>query len=298
MEGHKKNRLKTESTRWILMLVGAFLYVVAVNEFVVPVGLYSGGIMGLAQLIRTFMTDVLHLQLGNVEIASVIFYLMNLPGLLLARRLMGRLYLLKTIVAMTFMTVLMTLLPIVQPPIMGDDLLGSCIVGGMLGGVGVGLILRAGSTLGGMEVIGVILLNNNRGISIGRVNTAVNMVVYIIMFFVFDPHVAIYSLICGAVNSVAIDRVYSQNINMEVHVITTADTTQLEQRLMKELDRGITKWTVVGAYSGSEQKMLYMIVNKYEVRKLRMIVNEFDSHAFVVSKSGVGINGNYAKHLN
>ena len=260
--------------------------------------MYSGGIMGLAQLIRTFLTDVLHLQFGNIEIASVIFYLMNVPGLLLARRLMGRLYLLKTIVAMTFMTILMTLLPIVRPPIMGDDLLGSCIVGGMLGGVGVGLILRAGSTLGGMEVIGVILLHNDRGVSIGRVNTAVNMVVYVIMFFVFDAHVAIYSLICGAVNSVAIDRVYSQNINVEIHVITSADTKELEQRLMKELDRGVTKWEVVGAYSGSELKMLYMIVNKYEVRKLRMIVNEYDSHAFVVSKSGVGIIGNYAKHLN
>ncbi|MBR5970981.1 MAG: YitT family protein [Lachnospiraceae bacterium] len=298
MKGRKDSPLKKESTRWIVMLLGAFLYVVAVNEFVVPVGLYSGGIMGFAQLIRTFLTESLHMDFGNIEIASVIFYLLNLPGLILARKVMGRRYLIKTIVAVTVMTVLMALLPSVRPPVLGDDLLGSCIVGGMLGGVGIGLILRAGSSLGGMETIGVVLLYHYKGLSIGTINTMVNMVVYAIMFFVFDPHVAIYSLICGAVNSVTIDQVYLQNINMEVHVITTADTKELEQRLMTELDRGITKWTVVGAYSGSEQKMLYMIVNKYEVRHLRMIVNEYDPRAFVVSKSGVGINGNYARHLN
>ena len=97
------------------MLLGAFLYVVAINEFVVPVGLYSGGIMGLAQLIRTFLTEVLHMNFGNIEIASVIFYLMNLPGLFLARKVMGRLYLMKTIVAVTVMTIAMALLPSVRP---------------------------------------------------------------------------------------------------------------------------------------------------------------------------------------
>lgn len=295
---HKESPLKREGTRWIVMLLGAFLYVIAINEFVVPVGLYSGGIMGLAQLIRTFLTEVLHMSFGNIEIASVIFYLINLPALFLARKVMGRLYLLKTIVAVTVMTIAMALLPSVRPPILGDDLLGSSIVGGMLGGVGIGLILRAGASLGGMEIIGVLLLYRDKGLSIGRINTVVNMVVYAIMFFVFDPHVAIYSLICGAVNSVAIDRIYSQNINMEVHIITTADIKSLEQRLMTELDRGVTHWSVVGAYSGAEQKMLYMIVNKFEVRRLRTIVNEHDPHAFVVSKSGVGINGNYARHLN
>ena len=279
------------------MLLGAFLYVVAVNEFVVPVGLYSGGFMGFAQLIRTLLTETLHLDFGRIEIASVIFYLMNVPGMIMMRRYMGRLYLIKTIITITFMSAVMALLPSIDPPVMGDDILASCIVGGILGGAGIGLILRSGASDGGMEIVGILLLHWKKGLSIGRINIAVNGVLYGIMLFLFDWHVVIYSLICAAVNSIAIDRVYSQNINMEVHIITTADTRELEKRLMSELDRGVTKWTVVGAYSGSELNMIYMIVNKYEIRSLRIIVNEFDKNAFVVSKSGVAINGNYARHL-
>ena len=279
------------------MLLGAFLYVIAVNEFVVPIGLYSGGFMGFAQLIRTFLTRVLGIRFGNIEIASVIFYLMNIPGMILARKTMGRLYLLKTVITISFVTVVMAFLPQITPPIMGDDLLASCMVGGLLGGAGIGLVLRSGASDGGMDIVSVLLLHRKKGLSVGRINLVTNCILYGIMFFVFDWHVVIYSLICAAVNSFTIDRVYAQNINMEVHIITGCDATALEKRLMSELDRGVTRWTAIGAYSGSELKILYCIVNKYEVRRLRTIVNEYDPHAFVVSTSGVQINGNFARHL-
>lgn len=279
------------------MLLGAFLYCIAVNEFVVPMGLYSGGFVGFAQLIRTFLAEVAGIRFEHIEIASVIFYVLNIPGMILARRIMGRLYLIKTLIAVTTMTIIMALLPQIHPPIMGDDILASCIVGGLLGGAGIGLILRSGASDGGMDIVGVLLLHWKKGLSVGKVNIAFNCILYGIMFFVFDWHVVIYSLICAAVNAFTIDRVYAQNINMEVHIITAYDSEALEKHLMRELDRGVTRWSSVGAYSGTELKVLYCIVNKYEIRTLRTIVNEHDPHAFVVSTAGVQINGNFARHL-
>lgn len=279
------------------MLLGVFMYTVAVNVFIVPAGFYSGGFMGFAQLIRVLLETVMHLDFGGFNITSVIYYLLNIPGFLLARKYFGRLYIAKTIFGISVMTILLAVIPVVRPPVMGDDVLASALVGGILGGAGIGLVLRSGASDGGMDIISVLLLHWRKDLSVGRINLATNIVLYSIMLAMFDWHVVIYSLIASAVTSFAVDHVYSQNINMEVHVMTRGDISALEQKLMQELGRGVTRWQAVGAYSGDDIHILYVIVNKFEVRKLRSIVYEYDPQAFIVANTGVGVTGNYAQHL-
>ena len=288
---------KKESTRSITMLLGAFIYVLGVNQFVVPAGLYSGGFLGFAQLIRTAILQWTPFRFGGIDIAAAINFLLNIPGFLLAWKRMGKLYILKTLVCVAAMTVLMSFLPAMDPPILQNDVLASAIVGGLVGGLGIGLILRSGGSGGGVDVVSVLLLRKYRGLSVGRFGLLVNLLLYVIMAFLFDLHVVIYSIICAAVMSFTIDRIYAQNIAVEVHVITQHDCAELEQKIFRELDRGLTRWAATGAYAESSQQVLYVVLSKYEVPVLKRIVREFDPTAFIVINPGVNIGGNFMQHL-
>ena len=93
------------------------------------------------------------------------------------------------------------------------------------------------------------------------------------------------------------DKLHTQNINVEVNVITKADTTELEKAVFKELDRGITKWTCMGVYTNEQSHVLYILLSKYEVHRLKTIIHRYDPYAFMVVNEGVSVIGNFHKKL-
>ena len=296
-----KERLKYESTRTLTALVGAFVYVFGIVNFIVPIGAYSGGFMGFAQLFRTLLVNAFGLDFGDFDIASLIYYVMNVPGLLLTWKIMGRMYTFKTVITVTAVTAIMALMPRIHPPVLADDVLASAIVGGLIVGFGDGLILRSGASAGGMDIISVLLVNWKNNLSVGRILMTVNAALYLIMAFLFDLKVVIYSLIAEAMVSMMIDRVYSQNINVEVHIVTKLRDGALDEMMrevMRKLDRGMTLWPSIGAYTNEEVQILYIIVSKYEINNLRRTVRVYDPNAFIVVNTGVRIEGNYHRHLN
>ena len=112
----------------------------------------------------------------------------------------------------------------------------------------------------------------------------------------FDVSTVIYSLIYAAVSGMAIDRTHSQNINVEVRIITKKDNRALEQEILRELDRGITRLDSVGAYTNEKSNILYILISKYEVSRLKHIVLKYDPHAFIVMNEGVSVIGHYLKN--
>ena len=115
--------------------------------------------------------------------------------------------------------------------------------------------------------------------------------------FLFQMETVVYSFIFAAVYSIAIDKVHIQNINVEVHVITKAETQLLEKEVFKEIGRGITKWDSMGAYTNEQSHVLYILLSKYEVGRLKAIVHKYDHAAFLVVNEGVKVDGNYLKKL-
>ena len=139
-----------------LGIVGAgFLYSLGINLFVVPAGLYTGGIMGFAQLLRTLFLHVTGLEL-KIDIAGIINYAINLPILCIAWRRIDHRVVFKTLLSVTSTTVFLSLVP--RTGILGGDKLAECLIGGMLCGCGIGITLWMGGTSGGMDVIGMMLL--------------------------------------------------------------------------------------------------------------------------------------------
>ena len=283
--------------RYLGALAGAVVYALGINLFIVPVSLYSGGIMGFAQVIRTVLVEYLHAPFQNFDVAGVIYYLINAPILLLSMKRIGRRFFVKTVMCVTIVTVLLSVIPIPAQPILPDDTLACCVIGGIICGLGMGLALKCGGSLGGTDIVGMMLIKWRRDFRVGRVNMIVNVVLYGICLFLFNVPTVIYSLIYAFVSGFAIDKVHAQTINVEVRVITKKKDEELEKEIFMELDRGVTKWEAVGAYTEEPVHVLYILASKYELSQLKNIVYKHDPHAFVVIDEGVSVVGNYKTRL-
>ena len=283
---------KIHFERFFFCMVGGVIYAVGVNMFIVPFNLYSGGIVGIAQLIRTLLADYIHLDFGSKDVAGIIFYAINVPILLYAFPRLEKLFFLKTIVAVTSLTLAMSFIPTTM---VVNDCLASTIVGAFISGAGIGLVLRNSGSTGGMDVIGMLVSKAHGNISVGRVNLTVNLVLYAICLFLFDVQIVVYSVIFAVVHAFAIDRFHSQNINVEAKIITKVDPSLIEKVVFTEMGRGVTELQSVGAYTQESEHILYILISKYEVHQLRNIVRKYDKKAFIVFNEGVWVEGNYLK---
>ena len=273
-------------------MVGGVLYAVGVNLFIVPFGLYSGGIVGISQLIRTLLADYIRIDFGSRDVAGIIFYALNLPILLYAFPRLEKMFFLRTIVAVTALTLAMSFVPTVK---VVNDCLASTIVGAFISGAGIGLVLRNSGSTGGMDVIGMLVSKAHGNVSVGRVNLAVNLVIYGVCLFLFDVEIVVYSVIFAVVHAFAIDRFHSQNINVEVKIITKIDPALIEKDVFAMMGRGVTELQSVGAYTQDAEHILYILISKYEVHQLRNIVRSHDRSAFIIVNEGVWVEGNYLK---
>ena len=290
----KRKMYLYEGKRTLGGILGGFLYAAGVNLFMVPAGLYTGGVMGICQVVRTLLVDYMGMNFGTMDIAGIIYYIINIPIFILAYLKMGKKFFVKTLITVTMITVFFSVIP---PVVIVEDAMAACVVGGIVSGVGIGIILRMGSSGGGMDVVGVLLTKWKRDFSVGKINLLVNLVLYAACLFLFDVEIVVYSIIYAAVHAVAIDKVHIQNINVEVNIISKVDTTTLEKEIFEELGRGITKWSTLGAYTYEQSHILYIMLSKYEVNRLKAIIHKHDPNAFIVVNEGVSVDGNYLKKL-
>ena len=291
---HKLAVSRSDVFRCAGIVAGALLYSLGLNLFVVPAGLYTGGIMGFAQLLRTLIVHLTGLEM-KFDIAGVINYAINLPILCIAWRRVDHRAVFKTLLSVTSTTIFLSLVP--RMDILGGDKLAECLIGGMLCGCGIGVTLWMGGTSGGMDVIGMMLLKKGSHTSIGHVNLIWNLALYAICAAAFNLSTAIYSILFSFVSTTAMDKLHMQNINVEVTVVTKVLSPEMEREILVDLHRGITRYEGIGEYTGQPVHIFYILVNKYEIGQLRAIVLKHDPHAFIVAKDGAVVYGNYKKKL-
>ncbi len=281
--------------RLSVLLAGTVLYSIGINMFVVPANLYSAGILGLCQILRTVLEQFMGVNFGNIDFAPILYYAINVPIIILAWIKLDRWFVLRTLLCLSVSTVLMAFIP--TNPLLEGDVLTNCLVGGVIAGIGLALVLRGGASLGGIDVISLMLLRKYPGIRVGQMGLVVNLFVYGICMFLFSVPTSLYSIVHSVVYSMATDNYYTQNIDVEVTLITKTPVEPLQQSIFEELHRGVTRLQGVGGYTGEETHVLLVALSQYEVDQLRTIVKRHDPHAFVVVKDHVKIFGNYTKKL-
>jgi len=276
-------------------IAGAFLFAAGINLVITPLGLYNGGFMGVAQLLRTFLVEFLNLSfLGQIDIAGIIYFIINVPLLYLAWKLMGRGFFIRSIVTITVQTAFLTVIPIPKTaPI--EDVLTACIIGGLIAGAGVGMILRGGSSGGGQDIVGMICTKKFPDFSVGKIGILMNVAVYAVCAFMFDIQIVVYSVIYATVLGLATDRIHVQNINMSVMIFTKKPG--ISKAIIERMGRGVTNWDGQGAYTNETSYILYVMISKYEENRIKRIVQEIDPSAFMIFSEGSRVVGNFKKRL-
>lgn len=281
--------------RMSITLVGTLIYCIGVNMFIVPAGLYSSGLLGLCQLIRTALVDYLHISFGAMDISGILYYLINIPILILAWVKLDRWFVIRSLINVTCMSVFLSIIPTVS--LLPGDMIASCLVGGVISGIGIGLLLRGSTTLGGMDMMSLMIIQNHPHFSVGSLSMGLNLLVYGCCMLIFDIPTAIYSIVYAAIYSVTVDRVHTQNIDAEVTIITKVPVEKMEEAVFQELHRGVTQLKGIGAYTSDDVNILYVALSQYEVTLLRHVIHRYDPHAFFIVKDHVKIYGNYQKRL-
>lgn len=287
--------MQNEGSRVAIAVLATFLYAVGVNLFIVPVGLYSGGVVGLSQVLRTVLAQRAALPAG-VDIAGILYFLLNVPMLFLGWRELGRGFLVRTLICVGASSLFLSIIPAPTSPIL-DERLAACVVGGILCGFALGLALTCGCSTGGLDIIGLCLSKRGSHFTVGRFSMSFNVLLYAACALLFDIQTAIYSVIYTVFCSLFIDRGHQQNISVQVLIFTRDEDPALPQSIMSRLGRGVTYWQGKGAYTESDMRVLCVCVSKFEVADLQETVRELDPNAFFIVQEGVRIGGNFMRKI-
>ncbi|MFW5630217.1 MAG: YitT family protein [Acetivibrio ethanolgignens] len=279
---------KKELKKVVLAIAGCFLFALGVNIFTVPIKLYSGGFIGIGQIVRTLLVDYAHLNLGDIDIAGIIYFLLNVPLFILAYRSLGQHFFWKTAISVVAMTVAMTIIRSPSVPII-EDPLAACFIAGLISGTGVGITLRQGASGGGQDILGVFFLKKYSNFSVGKMALLVNFFVYFVCLLLFDVPTVIYSIIFTMIQSFVIDKVHFQNICIEVTIFTKEKEDEIRNFIQEELGRGTSYWHAKGGYTDEENTIIYTIISKHLLVTLLRFINNYNPNAFVVTKYNVSV---------
>ena len=291
-----QNVMKTSWGRLLLAVVGAFIYSLGVNLFLVPLGIFTGGLMGACQLLRSLILLILGNQTMTFDFAGLIFYAINIPIFILAWRTMGRLFFRNTLICASAYTLFVSIVPIPAAPLV-EDVLTGCLLGGVISGVGTGLALTSGCCGGGLDVLGLYMSKKGYKMTMGQFNLGFNAVLFALSGVLFDVPTMIYSVLNTIFHAMAIDRAHRQNVTVQVLIFTKQESGELNKFIIENLHRGITRWEGKGVYTGEDTHILCVCMNKYEIEDLREELRKIDSKAFFIVQEGVHVSSNFERRL-
>ncbi len=290
-----KKYLRWTYTELFTALLGLFLYCFAVNTFIVPNNLYNGGVMGLSQLIRTFILSIVDINLP-FDIATPIYYLINIPLFILAYKKLGKYFFYRTLFSVTVCTIFLFLIPS-DNLIIKDSLLTNVLIGGALVGFGCGIALSAGASTGGSDIIGMVLTSHSKKITVGNFGLAFNAFIYVICGIMNGLDIMIYSILSSIFDAVVLDRMHIRNICSTMMMFSKKHPRRIIDYVKKELDRDVTYWEAIGGYDDTKSYITYVVLSKYEKYLLESKLKHEKFDAFIVELNGVSVLGNFEKKL-
>ena len=267
------------------VVLASILLAVAYNIFLLPLHLQNGGVTGVGMIIAAlaeqnlsglFSAGSLPDRLAHLLMNSgLVILLLNIPIFVLGFVKLGKRFVAKSVVSVVT-SLAMQFVPVHQ---VTEDVMLAAVYGGAIIGIAIGLVLRAGGSTGGFDIIGVVL-TQRREFPLGELIFALNAVVVSISGFTFGWETALYTLVIIFVSSKVIDMLHTRHIKLTLMIITTRGE-ELRQRLIEELFRGVTVIDVEGGYSHKKRKMLIMVISRIELDDVKQIIRAIDPTAFV-----------------
>lgn len=268
--------------RWqnfVLLTVAGFINAFGVTVFLTPVRLYDSGISGTSMLLGQITPEYLSL--------SVFLLILNIPIFLYALKRQGTvftIYSIFTVIIYSMGAWLITdVLPIdvsMASPMAGEDLLLCALFGGLISGVGSGLTIRYGGAIDGIEVLAVIF-SKSLNLTVGTFVMIYNVLLYVICGVVLKSWtLPLYSIITYGAALKIVDFIV-EGIDRSKEVMIITDKPQVADALMDEFECGTTKINALGGYSNQEKTIIYFVLNRFQISRMRAIIHKIDPNAFV-----------------
>jgi len=286
------NKVNYQIKNYLTIILGSAIFVVTMNVVIVPLGLYSGGFLGISQIIRTVLTTYLGLTFP-FDVAGLINFCFNVPLFILAYRVISKNFVYGTLVSVITQTILFMIVPIPSVPIL-DDLVISIIVGAAGTALGCGLCLKSHASAGGVDILGMYASIRYRS-SVGKIGIIINAFVYIACALLFDIQTTIYSLVYTIFFGIIVDKMHIQNIELSIMIFTKLP--DISTHIIKDMHRGATLWEGKGAYTQEDVHILVTVISKYELDTLKQLLQKLDPNAFIIVHEGLKVSGGFEKRL-
>lgn len=268
MKQHKKEKPLHFTIRYIFIILGAAMAAAAIELFLVPNSIIDGGIIGIS-LIVDYLTVVPF---------GVLLVIINLPFLYFGYKHIGRNFFISSIFAIVALALIEIPMHRIEPFV--EDPLLATIFGGLLLGAGVGLVIRNGGALDGTEILG-ILLTKKLPFSIGEFVMFFNVFIFGWAAFVLGIEQAMYSVLTYYIASKTIDIVIQGLDDTKAVLIISEEYEEIGSAINDRLGRSYTKLHGQGGYLNSPKDIIYVVVTRLEITKLKQIVADIDSKAFL-----------------
>lgn len=275
--------MKTYIKDYFFLTLGALIYAFAIEAFLIPSQIIDGGVTGISMI----LSKLFSFPLGYFIVG------INIPFIVIALQKLG-----KRFVIATFYSILVFALGVT---IFGHMFHGHCIIenlelflvavfGGLILGAGVGLIIRNGASVDGTEVLAVYA-TKKIPFSVGEIIMFINLFIFTVAGFVYDWQHALYSIVTYFVAYKTMD-VVIEGLNESKSVFVITDySTEIGKDIMEKMDVSVTYIDAEGGYSGIKKRIVYCVISRLQVQKLKEIAKNIDPRAFIAIENVYEVEG-------
>jgi len=281
--------MRKNATKLTVVTVYAFLYAIALNFFWQTAHIYAGGLTGISQIFTTIMDRWFQVSIP----ISVIYYMLNLPLLVIAWIKIDHKLVVYTIISVTFASLAVHFVPTV---VLIKDPIICAIFGGAMNGLSLGIALKHGITTGGLDIV-IIGLRKLTGKSVGVISMVINGTIVFTAGYLFGWPYAFYSLLSIFVSGKVTDLVYTKYKKVQVMIVTKNPDVVIP-KIQEQLTRGMTVIRdAEGAYNHQNHAIIIAVITNHEMETLEEIINEVDPNCFVSISQDVKILGNFEEMM-
>ncbi len=265
-------KLRTNLTNVLLLILGSCINSVAVNMFLVPNLIISGGATGLSVIINHFMP----IPVG------ILIILVNIPIFIAMWIRYGVKSFIRTAIATVVTSVFVDIGALIVPAYT-DDVIVAALFGGIVSGLGLGLLYMRGMTTGGSDSLAKLLCDRVRWISYGTMIFVIDIVVVVGAVIAFkNLSTAFYAAIEIFTFGVIVDILLQGPDKGKLIYIISDKYKEIADEIMQKMGRGVTYINSVGAYTGKDKKMILIVVRKYELFRVKQIAKSIDGNVFMI----------------
>jgi uncharacterized membrane-anchored protein YitT (DUF2179 family) len=275
-------RIRQEIGNGVLVLLGTLSAGMGLKGFLLSSGFIDGGVTGVSML------------LARVTPLSLAVWLpvVNLPFLLMAWREVGARFAARSTISIA---VLALVLRFVRYPDATPDPLLTAVFGGFFLGAGIGLAMRGGAVLDGTEVAALLISKRTSVFRVGDVILMFNAVLFVTAIGVLGVEKALYSILTYVAAARTLDFVLHGLEEYTTITIVSAEHDEIRRRITEDMGRGVTVFKGMGGLARTEQHILYCVVTRLEIGRVKGIVKAVDGNAFIVTQSASDVEGGTVK---